>query len=142
MDETINGESAAVAVNEVPSSSSLDIDVIQENKKSQTNYAPPPDVSGYRSPQNRNINSFFNPRVGIIQTLSLVLNAALLVYAHISLSAVIFSSRDPSITSSSSVASADAVDSNITSSTDGKCNEEDTEAVSYTHLTLPTTSRV
>ncbi|KAL7485877.1 hypothetical protein ACHAW6_011476 [Cyclotella cf. meneghiniana] len=127
MYETINGDSTAVPVDEVPSFNSVDIDVIQENKISQTNYELPPDVYGYPSPQNRNINSYFSPRVGIFQTVSLILNSALLVYAQISLSAVIFSSRDPSITSSANIASADAVDSNITSSTDRKCNEKDIE---------------
>jgi len=36
--------------------------------------------------------------VGILQTLSLVLNAGLMVYAHLGLSAVILSSQDPTLT--------------------------------------------
>jgi hypothetical protein len=47
----------------------------------------------------RNINSYYGHKIGFYQTLSLVLNAGLMLYAHLGLSAVIYSSRDPSITS-------------------------------------------
>ena len=43
----------------------------------------------------RNINSYYGHKIGAIQTLSLVLNAGLMVYAHLGLSAVIKSSLDP-----------------------------------------------
>ncbi|KAL3802371.1 hypothetical protein HJC23_007196 [Cyclotella cryptica] len=129
MDETVDCDNADVgAVNEMPSADADDVDDIQKEKKSQPNFAIPPNgATGNPSPQNRNINSHFNPRVGIVQTLSLVFNTALLVYAHLSLSAVIFSSRDPSITSSANVVSDNTFHSNLTSSTEGKCTEEDIE---------------
>ena len=47
----------------------------------------------------RNINSYYGHKIGFYQTLSLILNACLMLYAHLGLSAVIYSSRDPSITS-------------------------------------------
>jgi hypothetical protein len=47
----------------------------------------------------RNINSYYGHKIGFYQTLSLVLNAGLMLYAHLGLSAVIYSSRDPNITS-------------------------------------------
>ncbi|EJK76628.1 hypothetical protein THAOC_01599 [Thalassiosira oceanica] len=43
----------------------------------------------------RSINSFYGHKIGAIQTLSLVLNAGLMVYAHLGLSAVIKSSLNP-----------------------------------------------
>ena len=48
----------------------------------------------------RNINSYYGHKIGFLQTLSLTLNAGLMIYAHLGLSAVILSSRDPNITSS------------------------------------------
>jgi len=46
----------------------------------------------------RSINSHYPARVGVLQTISLVLNAGLMVYAHLGLSAVILSSQDPTLT--------------------------------------------
>ena len=48
----------------------------------------------------RNINSYYGHKIGFLQTLSLTLNAGLMIYAHLGLSAVILSSRDPNITAS------------------------------------------
>eukprot|EP00986_Skeletonema_menzelii_P006300 scaffold2378_cov152-Skeletonema_menzelii.AAC.18 len=47
----------------------------------------------------RNINSYYGHKIGFYQTFSLLLNAGLMLYAHLGLSAVIYSSRDPDITS-------------------------------------------
>ena len=54
-----------------------------------------------------NINSYYGHKIGFYQTLSLVLNAGLMLYAHLGLSAVIYSSRDPNITSLLSSEAAD-----------------------------------
>ena len=48
----------------------------------------------------RNINSYYGHKIGFLQTLSLTLNAGLMIYAHLGLSAVILSSRDPNMTAS------------------------------------------
>ena len=45
-----------------------------------------------------NINQYFGHRIGLLQILSLTLNAGLMVYAHVGLSAVIFSNQDPAST--------------------------------------------
>ena len=45
-----------------------------------------------------NINQYFGHKIGFLQILSLTLNAGLMVYAHVGLSAVIFSSQDPAST--------------------------------------------
>ena len=45
----------------------------------------------------RNINSYYGHGMGFIQTLSLLLNAGLMVYAHIGLSGVIYSSLNPDL---------------------------------------------
>jgi hypothetical protein len=47
---------------------------------------------------NRSINSYYGHKVGSLHTISLVLSVGLILYAHIGLSAVILSSRDPQIT--------------------------------------------
>mmetsp|Transcript_21012 Transcript_21012/g.50674 ORF Transcript_21012/g.50674 Transcript_21012/m.50674 type:complete len:681 (+) Transcript_21012:41-2083(+) len=56
--------------------------------------SPPPSANAIK----RNINSYYGHRIGFLQTLSLTLNAGLMIYAHLGLSAVILSSKDPSIT--------------------------------------------
>ncbi len=48
--------------------------------------------------KNRSINSYYGHNVGALHTISLVLSVGLVLYAHIGLSAVILSSRDPQIT--------------------------------------------
>lgn len=84
----------------------------------------------------RNLNCYYGHKIGFLQSLSLLLNAGLMIYAHVGLSAVIFSSRDPSITSNASNnidttygANDNPIDalSNSTASSNGKCNEEDLE---------------
>ena len=85
----------------------------------------------------RNINSYYGHKIGVYQTLSLLLNAGLMLYAHLGLSAVIYSSRDPSITSlldldnsaaadneNSNAGGADASATNDTTTTT-MCNEQD-----------------
>ncbi|KAL7467702.1 hypothetical protein ACHAXS_011451 [Conticribra weissflogii] len=83
----------------------------------------------------RNLNCYYGHKIGFLQSLSLLLNAGLMIYAHVGLSAVIFSSRDPSITSNTSNKIAttsgdekpiDTVN-NETELINGKCNEEDLE---------------
>ena len=67
---------------------------------------PEPSGEGGVSQQNthddptakRSINSYYPARVGILQTVSLILNAGLMLYAHLGLSAVILSSQDPTLT--------------------------------------------
>eukprot|EP00984_Skeletonema_dohrnii_P026954 scaffold16385_cov73-Skeletonema_dohrnii-CCMP3373.AAC.1 len=79
----------------------------------------------------RNINSYYGHKIGFYQTLSLLLNAGLMLYAHLGLSAVIYSSRDPSITALDSAALDGAADeggtdtNNMTNSTAAMCNEQD-----------------
>lgn len=78
----------------------------------------------------RNINSYYGHKIGFLQTLSLVLNAGLMVYAHVGLSAVIFSSRDPSITSSGAKSNSNNNDINTPTNdthAEGLCNEQDVE---------------
>mmetsp|Transcript_346 Transcript_346/g.745 ORF Transcript_346/g.745 Transcript_346/m.745 type:complete len:594 (+) Transcript_346:121-1902(+) len=90
----------------------------------------------YTTAAKRNLNCYYGHKIGFLQSLSLLLNAGLMIYAHVGLSAVIFSSRDPSITSITSndvdttnVANDNSIDavSNGTASSNGKCNEEDLE---------------
>lgn len=81
----------------------------------------------------RSINSYYGHKIGFLQTLSLTLNAGFMIYAHLGLSAVIFSSRDPSMTgttaSNTGNTNNDAQvgvgggDGNNTA--DGKCNAQD-----------------
>eukprot|EP00985_Skeletonema_marinoi_P006241 scaffold2709_cov215-Skeletonema_marinoi.AAC.2 len=81
----------------------------------------------------RNINSYYGHKIGFYQTLSLLLNAGLMLYAHLGLSAVIYSSRDPSITALDSAALGGDTDeggtdtNNMTNSTAATimCNEQD-----------------
>lgn len=72
----------------------------------------------------RNINSYYDgdQKVGFYQTLSLILNAGLMLYAHLGLSAVIYSSRDPNITAVNNY-------NRRTAETEGggTCNEQDTQ---------------
>jgi hypothetical protein len=81
----------------------------------------------------RNINSYYGHKIGFYQTLSLLLNAGLMLYAHLGLSAVIYSSRDPSITALDSAALGGDTDeggtdtNNMTNSTAAICNEQDIE---------------
>lgn len=49
-------------------------------------------------PVKTNINQYFGHKIGLLHMLSLALNAGLMVYAHVGLSAVIFSSQDPAST--------------------------------------------
>lgn len=83
----------------------------------------------------RNINSHYGHRIGFLSTLSLTLNAGLMVYAHVGLSAVILSSRDPAITAGAND-NANAADDNgvggggAAGATDdagggGKCDSDD-----------------
>lgn len=90
----------------------------------------------------RNINSYYGHKIGFYQTLSLILNAGLMIYAHLGLSAVIYSSRDPSITAAGLGAGATKEENNGGSSSGGgaevasnstvetavaTCNEQDVE---------------
>ena len=56
--------------------------------------------SGDPTTKNRSINSYYGHKVGALHTISLILSVGLILYAHIGLSAVFLSSRDPTITSS------------------------------------------
>lgn len=75
----------------------------------------------------RNINSYYGHGMGFIQTLSLVLNAGLMVYAHVGLSAMIYSSLDPALTGSlGSLATGDGGGgSSETSGAVDLCNAQD-----------------
>ena len=85
------------------------------------------------APVKRNLNSYYGHKVGFCQSLSLLLNAGLMIYAHVGLSAVIFSSRDPSITSDTSnnlnslSDNNTAIASNDTGLLGGICNKQDIE---------------
>ena len=97
-------------------------EVVVEVSSSTSPDAPPPSTT-----TKRNINSYYGHKIGFLQTLSLTLNAGLMVYAHVGLSAVILSSQDPSITSTT----AETIDNgNLeVADNDGKCNnEQDIEA--------------
>ncbi|CAJ1952002.1 unnamed protein product [Cylindrotheca closterium] len=61
-----------------------------------------PSSSPSSSKTKRNINSYYGHKVGFWQSLSLILNAGLMVYAHIGLSGVIFTNQDPSAASGGS----------------------------------------
>lgn len=50
----------------------------------------------------RNLNSYYGNKIGFVQSLSLILNAGLMIYAHLGLSGVILSSQDPALTSADS----------------------------------------
>ena len=65
----------------------------------QQKMSPQSVVEHKKKEKKRNINSYYGHKIGFYQTLSLVLNAGLMLYAHLGLSAVIYSSRDPNITS-------------------------------------------
>ena len=54
--------------------------------------------SSKQGPVKTNINQYFGHKIGFLHMLSLALNAGLMVYAHVGLSAVIFSSQDPAST--------------------------------------------
>ena len=93
------------------------------------------DVDGAPPPAKRNINSYYGHKIGFLQTLSLTLNAGLMVYAHVGLSAVIFSSRDPDTTAApntntegggGTTGNGDGI-STSTPPGGGKCNAQDLE---------------
>eukprot|EP00980_Cylindrotheca_fusiformis_P023272 scaffold10310_cov81-Cylindrotheca_fusiformis.AAC.3 len=71
---------------------------------------------------NRSLDSYYAPKVGYLQALSLILNAGLMIYAHVGLSGVIVSSQDPAITSGDG---GEAPANNSTNSTGGACTEAD-----------------
>ncbi|KAL7425740.1 hypothetical protein ACHAXM_000148, partial [Skeletonema potamos] len=81
----------------------------------------------------RNINSYYGHKIGFYQTFSLILNAGLMIYAHLGLSAVIYSSRDPSITaaldnnSGSGGVEGNATNTNSTDTSAAACNSQDVE---------------
>mmetsp|Transcript_12017 Transcript_12017/g.22331 ORF Transcript_12017/g.22331 Transcript_12017/m.22331 type:complete len:581 (+) Transcript_12017:147-1889(+) len=78
-------------------------------------------------PTKRSINSYYGNKIGFLQTLSLTLNAGLMVYAHVGISAVILSSQDPSITANMNTV--DDVNDTPTTTTagDAKCDAQDLE---------------
>ena len=89
-------------------------DTIAINKAHEADDNASPQVDSNKSSKTtrqkyRNINSYYGHKIGFYQTLSLILNAGLMLYAHLGLSAVIYSSRDPSITALDAV----ALDNNI-----------------------------
>jgi hypothetical protein len=68
--------------------------------------------------QVRNLNSYYGHKIGFLQSLSLLLNAGLMVYAHIGLSGIILSNQDPARTS---VVGDTINDTGLS----GLCNEQD-----------------
>ncbi|KAL7536854.1 hypothetical protein ACHAWF_005583, partial [Thalassiosira exigua] len=61
--------------------------------------SPPATVQEATPLAKRSINSYYGHKVGALQTLSLLLNAGLMIYAHVGLSAVVLTSLDPGIAS-------------------------------------------
>ncbi len=84
---------------------------IKKTTNGQQKLSPQSVVEHKNKKKKRNINSYYGHKIGFYQTLSLVLNAGLMLYAHLGLSAVIYSSRDPNITSLLSSDTAAAGDS-------------------------------
>ena len=78
-------------------------------------------------PKHRNINSYYGHKIGFYQTLSLLLNAGLMIYAHLGLSAVIYSSRDPSITALLDSTSSALDDGAATNNDNGENGDNSTE---------------
>lgn len=89
------------------------------------------DAADGAPPRKININSHYGHRIGFLQTLSLTLNAGLMIYAHLGLSAVIYSSQDPAITADANAAAAGGVvgGSNIDAVDDKSETTGETEAV-------------
>lgn len=91
-DTSANKETSSLAAVTSPSSTNNQGEtIISSAISSSTNKNNTPQ-------EHRNINSYYGHKIGFYQTLSLILNAGLMLYAHLGLSAVIYSSRDPSIT--------------------------------------------
>mmetsp|Transcript_40149 Transcript_40149/g.84327 ORF Transcript_40149/g.84327 Transcript_40149/m.84327 type:complete len:265 (+) Transcript_40149:101-895(+) len=104
----------------------------EEHSRSQSASSPGEEEheaeAGGAPPLKRNINSYYGHKIGFLQTLSLTLNAGLMVYAHVGLSAVILSSQDPSLTSSAEAAETnDASNLMLSNSNETKCNAQDLE---------------
>jgi hypothetical protein len=91
-------------------------------EKSKADEEEPKQGSEESINQKRNLNSYYGNKIGLFQSVSLILNAGLMVYAHLGLSAVIFSSRDPTLTSIENI---DGNNTNSTNSTNSACNAQD-----------------
>ncbi|KAL7544644.1 hypothetical protein ACHAWF_008018 [Thalassiosira exigua] len=88
---------------------------------------PPPPATG---PAKRNLNSYYGHKIGAYQTISLLLNAGLMLYAHLGLSAVILTSQDPTLTESASASANGDVNDEVPSQPPpppGECSTRDRE---------------
>jgi len=77
-------------------------------------------------PKKQSINSHYGHQIGFYSTISLILNAGLMIYAQVGLSGVVLSSLDPNI---AIIPSQDINSNNNTSNSTAteKCNEQDNQ---------------
>eukprot|EP00986_Skeletonema_menzelii_P012534 scaffold6943_cov157-Skeletonema_menzelii.AAC.11 len=71
---------------------------------------------------NKSINDYYGHKIGFFQTLSLVLNALLMVYAQVGQSGIVLSSLNPDLTTEFQSSS-----SNNDDTSEGRCNAQDLE---------------
>ena len=77
-------------------------------------------------PKPQSINDHYGHQIGFYSTLSLILNAGLMIYAQVGLSGVVLSSLDPNI----AIIPQESINNNNTTtnnSTTEKCNEQDNQ---------------
>ena len=71
--------------------------------------------------KNKSINDYYGHKIGFFQTLSLILNALLMVYAQVGQSGIVLSSLNPDLTTDLSSSS------NNDDASEGRCSAEDQE---------------
>ena len=78
--------------------------------------------------EKQSINDHYGHQIGFYSTLSLILNAGLMIYAQVGLSGVVLSSLDPNI---AIIPSQESINNNTSTtsnnSTEEKCNEQDNQ---------------
>ncbi len=72
-------------------------------------------------PKNKSINDYYGHKIGFFQTLSLILNALLMVYAQVGQSGIVLSSLNPNPT----VPEFQSTSNNNATAGEGKCNAQD-----------------
>lgn len=94
----------------------------------KTNNSDSNDDADRRTDDNESLNAVYGNRIGIIQSLSLLLNAGLMVYAHVGVSALILSNQqrvEDQKAASSTESSTTNNDTMTNNSTSAACNEYD-----------------
>ena len=86
-----------------------------------------PNLDDEEELKKQSINDHYGHRIGFYSTLSLILNAGLMIYAQVGLSGVVLSSLDPNI----AIISQESINNNNNTSTNStateKCNEQDNQ---------------